>query len=56
MNTDVKTETVSGNMPEKKFSTGAVSATVWQNEGKNKTGEPVNYRTVSLQRRYKDKR
>ena len=55
MNTDVKTETVSGNMPEKKFSTGAVSATVWQNEGKNKTGEPVNYRTVSLQRRYKDK-
>jgi hypothetical protein len=52
---NVKTEVVSGNMPEKRFSTGAINATVWQNEGKSKAGEAVNFRTVSLQRRYKDK-
>ena len=44
------------NQPEKKFSTGAISATVWKNQAKNKrTGEPVEYRTVTLQRRYADK-
>jgi len=51
------TETNStGNQPEKKFSTGAISATVWKNAGKNnKTGEPVEFRSVTLQRRYTDK-
>jgi hypothetical protein len=50
------TEENSGNQPEKKFSTGAISATVWKNTGKNKkTGEEVEFRTISLQRRYKDK-
>jgi hypothetical protein len=43
------------NVPEKKFSTGVITATVWQNQGKSRTGEIVGYRTVSLQRRYKDK-
>ena len=43
------------NTPEKKFSTGAVTATVWQNQGKGRNGEIVAYRTVSLQRSYKDK-
>ncbi|MBI2657807.1 hypothetical protein HYX08_03895 [Candidatus Woesearchaeota archaeon] len=43
------------NVPEKKFSTGVITATVWQNQGKSRSGEPVGYRTVSLQRRYKDK-
>ena len=43
------------NTPEKKFSTGAVTATVWQNQGKGRNGEAVAYRTVSLQRSYKDK-
>ena len=43
------------NVPEKRFSTGVVTATVWQNAGKGRTGEIVSYRTVSLQRRYKDK-
>ena len=43
------------NVPEKKFSTGVITATVWQNQGKGRNGEPVSYRTVSLQRRYKDK-
>ena len=41
--------------PEKKFSTGSVSATVWQNKGKSKTGEEVSFKTVSFQRRYTDK-
>ena len=52
---EVKTEIVSGNMPEKKFSTGGLNATVWQNQGKNKEGLDVSFRTVSFQRRYKDK-
>ena len=51
----IETETV-GNLPEKKFSTGALVATVWQNQGKSKEGEDVSYRTVSFQRRYKDKK
>jgi len=51
----IRTETVSGSMPEKRFSTGAISAAVWQNQGKSKEGEAVSFRTVSLQRRYKDK-
>jgi len=45
-----------GNMPEKKFSTGAISATIWKNNGISKrTGEETEYRTVTLQRRYRDK-
>ena len=45
-----------GNQPEKKFSTGAISATVWKNNGTSKrTGQPVEFRTVTLQRRYTDK-
>jgi len=45
-----------GNQPEKKFSTGAISATVWKNQATSKkTGESVEYRTVTLQRRYTDK-
>ncbi len=49
-------EKSTGNQPEKKFSTGAISATVWKNNGTSKrTGEPVEFRTVTLQRRYTDK-
>ncbi len=45
-----------GNKPEKKFSTGVISATVWKNNGvSKKTGEQTEYRTVSLQRSYTDK-
>ena len=43
------------NMPEKRFGAGAISASVWVNEGTSKTGETIEFRTVSLQRRYKDK-
>lgn len=41
-------------MPEKKFSTGAISATVWENKGKI-DGKETTFKTVSFQRRYKDK-
>ncbi len=45
-----------GNVPEKRFSTGAINATVWKNIGKNKkTGEDVEFRSITLQRAYKDK-
>lgn len=44
-----------GSMPEKKFRAGAISVSVWQNAGTSKTGEPTSYRTISLQRGYKDK-
>ena len=48
------TENSHTNTPEKRFSTGAVSATVWRNMGVGKNG-PVEFRTVSFQRSYKDK-
>ncbi len=42
-----------GNQPEKRFSTGAISATIWKNSGiSKKTGQTVEFRTVTLQRRY----
>ncbi len=56
MNEKIKTETVTGNIPEKKFSTGSLVATVWENQGKSKTGEEISFRTVSFQRRYVDKK
>lgn len=43
------------NIPEKKFSTGAISATIWKNERQSKDGKAFEVRTVSLQRRYTDK-
>lgn len=44
------------NTPEKKFSAGAVSAAIWKNNGSSrKTGEAVEYRTITLQRSYKNK-
>ncbi|MBS3124697.1 hypothetical protein J4211_00360 [Candidatus Woesearchaeota archaeon] len=43
------------NVPEKRFSTGAISATVWKNSTRNKEGTVFETRSVSLQRRYTDK-
>jgi hypothetical protein len=40
---------------EKKFNAGAINATIWKNETKNKTGEKIEYKSVTLQRSYKDK-
>jgi hypothetical protein len=48
-------KTNSGNQPEKKFSTGAISATIWKNSGTSKNGQEVEFRTIQLDRRYKDK-
>jgi hypothetical protein len=42
------------NPPEMKFRAGALTATVWQNQGQ-KDGEVTSYATVSLERSYKDK-
>ena len=46
---------VSGNLPEKKFRAGALSATVWMNKGHKPTGEETEYRTISIDRNYTDK-
>jgi len=46
---------ISGNLPEKKFRAGAISATVWLNKGQSKTGEETSYRTISMERGYMDK-
>jgi hypothetical protein len=43
-----------GNVPEKKFRAGAVSATVWKNSVE-KDGHESSYNSVSLERVYKDK-
>ncbi len=43
------------NQPEKKFRAGAIAATVWANEGKNKEGEKNSFNTISFERSYKDK-
>lgn len=41
--------------PEMKFRAGSISATVWNNEIKRKDGTPASFKTISLQRGYKDK-
>ena len=45
-----------GNQPEKKIRAGGVAATVWLNQGRNLKGEVSEYRTISLERNYKDKK
>lgn len=42
------------NTPERKFRAGGVAATIWQNNIV-KDGHEATYRTVSLERSYKDK-
>ena len=42
------------NQPEKKFSTGAISATVWKNT-REKDGKTFDSHSVNLQRHYTDK-
>jgi len=44
-----------GNLPEKKFRAGGISATVWQNSGKRPNGEESKFNTISIERSYKDK-
>ncbi|MBW2973355.1 hypothetical protein KY346_03100 [Candidatus Woesearchaeota archaeon] len=42
------------NKPEKKYKAGAISATVWKNEGQ-KNGKTFAFHTISIGRNYKDK-
>jgi len=42
------------NKPEKKIRAGPVTATIWQNISQ-KDGKEVSYKTISLDRVYKDK-
>lgn len=48
-------EGISGKMPEKRFSTGAITAAIWKNEGISSEGSSVEFNSITLQRRYKDK-
>ena len=48
------TEVLGRNLPEKKFRSGAIAATIWANSTV-RDGKPATYRTISLQRSYKDK-
>lgn len=41
-------QTTPGNLPEKKFRAGAISATIWLNKAEN-----GDYRTISIERNYK---
>ena len=41
--------------PEIKFKAGPISAAVWINSGQSKTGQMTEFRTISLNRVYKDK-
>lgn len=43
------------NAPEKKFSAGAIKATVWSNVAKDDKGHDSEYKTISFDRLYKDK-
>jgi hypothetical protein len=52
----MQTNENTGNQPEKRFSTGAITATVWKNGATSKKdGSPVEFNTITLQRRYTDK-
>ncbi len=62
MNTNQNVKTVpkvvpekEGNLPEKKFRAGAISATVWLNHGHKPNGEESEYKTISIERSYTDK-
>ena len=52
--TTVETQRQS-NLPEKKFRAGQVAATIWKNETRDKDGNQVTYKTVSVGKQYKDK-
>lgn len=43
------------NKPEKKFRASPITATIWVNEATSKDGEKAFYRTISLERSFKDK-
>ena len=46
---------VTKNSPEKKFRASPMSATIWSNEVETPEGETKVFRTINLERTYKDK-
>ena len=54
LNRNKVSEGSQGNLPEKKFRAGAISATIWLNQGQ-KDGNSVEYKTISIERNYTDK-
>ena len=51
-----ETEVIGKQLPDKKFSAGAITATIWKNNGTSKrTGLAVEYNTIKLDRNYKNK-
>ncbi len=54
-NNSEENKNTTGNLPEKKFSAGPISVSIWDNIGKRKNGEQAHFKTLSLQRVYKDK-
>ena len=44
-----------GQHPVKSFRSGAINVSIWENETINAEGMPTSYKTVSFERRYKDK-
>ncbi len=53
--TNISEQKEGGNLPEKKFRAGPISATVWLNKGQLANGEESEYRTISIERNYTDK-
>jgi len=50
----MENEKTSENQPYQKFVAGGVSATIWSNKAE-KEGKEIEYKTISIERSYKDK-
>ncbi len=55
MSQEIQLSGPKSNHPEKKFRAGTISATVWKNPVKRKDGSDGAFRTISIERSYKDK-
>jgi len=53
---NMKNTGMAKNMPEAKFRAGAVNATVWKNTGQKDDGQKTEYRSISIERNYMDKK
>lgn len=42
-------------LPEKSFRSGGINVSIWRNSAINKNGQPGEYMSVSLEKRYMDK-
>jgi len=53
--TPMKQVNIDKNTPERKFRASPITATIWTNEAKGKDGAINLFRTITLERTYKDK-